>query len=545
MATVIQAGTALQLLDGAGALTTLTLPAGVTLRTDVKPRWEVYQNRLVLVNTPSQPLTIDAFGIVRLLTPRPPRLTPVLSGVGVSTLTGNYRVKETFVTLDTHGNTLSESDYSPISAQVAITNQFLQAATVDTSPDTITLRRLYRTTDNGAIYFQWVDLDGNVLTSIQDNLADAGLSVFSAPTLGTPPRLTTIAEFRGRLFGSGDLDIDNLRYTQAGLPYAWPIDNLFPIPGLGSDAFGITALAARRDALGVGRKNLLSQIVGTGAETGTNIDFDTVVVSREVGIESQETVRVFRDTAYFLWKDGVYTWDASGITCISDGNATSYTRSAYGNVRSWFVTDSYFNLDMFSAAFAEIQRDRAVYRLFLVSAGSAVVDSFVDYDIQARTWWGPHKTDLFTPTSAFTRTNAANRIIPVIGSAFSVFQDQIVRTDGNPVSGTTASSETAIAFDVVSKRHAMGAPDQDKYFGELSVEGTAQAGGVLTVQTRTGELNQTRTQAQQYNMRKSRQRLGRLGKGKHAQLEFTNNNIGEPVQLLGYEIDPVTLIGRR
>lgn len=544
MPTVIQAGTSLQLLDELGALSTLTLPTGVTLRTDVKPRWEIYQNRLVLVNTPSQPLSIDALGVVRLLTPRPPRLTPVLSGVGSSTLTGAYRAKYTFVTMDLHGNIISESDYSPISSQVAIVNQFLQAATIDVSTDTITLRRLYRTTDNGAVYFQWVDLDGNVLTSIQDNLSDAGLSIIAAPTLGTPPRLTTIAEFRGRLFGCGDLDIDNLRYTEAGSPYAWPEDNLFAIPGIGSDAFGITALASRRDALGVGRRNLLVQIVGSGAESGTNIDFDVVVVSREVGIESQETVRVFRDTAYFLWKDGVYTWNSAGITCISDGIGRG-AGAGYGNVRSWFNTDNYFNRDLFPLAFAEIQWDRPAYRLFLASADSPVVDTFVDFDINSKTWWGPHSTSLFSPTSAFTRTSSTDRQIPVIGSAFSVFNNQEVRTDGNPITSTTASSETAIPFDVVSKRHALGAPDRDKYFGELSLFGEPQPTSTLVVAARTGELNATNTFVQSYDQTKARQRLGRLGRGKHTQLEFTNDEVGDNVRLLGYEIDPVSIIGRR
>jgi hypothetical protein len=126
-----------------------------------------------------------------------------------------------------------------------------------------------------------------------------------------------------------------------------------------------------------------------------------------------------------------------------------------------------------------------------------------------------------------------------------VFENQEIRTDGNPADATTASSETAIAFDVVTKRHAMNVPDQEKYFGELSLHGEAQPSGLLAITSRTGELNQTRTQVQQYDMRKPRQRLGRLGRGKHAQLEFTNNTIGEQVQLLGYEIDPVMLIGRR
>lgn len=541
MATIIQAGSSLQLLDADGALTTLVLPTGVTLRTDVKPRWAMYQQRAVLVNTPSQPLTIDAKGIVRVLTPRPPRLAPVLSGAGSSTLTGRFRTKATFVTLDLYGNIISESDYSPLSNAVSITNQFLQAATVDISPDSITLRRLYRTTDNGAIYFQWVDLDGNVLTSIQDNLPDAALSVFSAPVLGTPPRLTTIAEFRGRLFGSGDLDVDGLRYTEAGTPYAWPEDNLFIVPSNGNDPFGIVGLLPRREALGIGRRNMLVQLTGTGSEASGTTDFDQVVLSRELGLESQETMKVFRDTAYFLWKDGVYTWGPQGITCISDGTMGA---AAFGNVRSWFVTNSYFNREMFPQAFAEIQVDQPSYRLFLASAGSAVIDSFVDYDINSRTWWGPHSTSLFTPVSAFSRTTVSGQQVPVIGSALSVFQNQIVRTDGNPASDTTGSSETAIPFDLVGKRHDMQVPDQDKLFGELSLQ-VAPTPGTIQVRTITGERNATRTIVQNTSLSKPRTRLGRLGKGKHAQVELVNANIGEDVKIMGYEVDPVNIIGRR
>lgn len=541
MATIIQAGTSLQLLDASGALTTLTLPTGITLRTDIKPRWVTYLNRVILVNTPSQPLQIDALGVVRLLTPRPPRLTPVLSGVGSSTLTGSFQGKFTFVTTDLQGNVLSESDFSPLSNRVAIAAKFLQMATVDLSPDQITFRRLYRTTDNGAVFFQWVDLDGNILTSIQDDLSDAGLSIVAAPLVGTPPRLTTIAEFRGRLFGSGDLDIDALRYTEAGLPYAWPVDNIIPTPAIGADAYGIVALVPRRDALGVGRRNMLVQVTGSGAESITgDIDFDVVILSKECGVESQESVRVFRDVAYFLWKDGVYSWGPEGLRCVSNGVGVK------GNVRSWFVTDDYFNRDLFSQAFAHIDPNHPHYRLFLASAGSIVIDSFIEYDIEEQTWWGPHKTDLFTPTSAFYRTTTTDRQIPVIGSAFSIFEEQLIRTDGNPASDTTGSSETAIVFDAIGKRHAMDVPDQDKYFGEISVLGNAPStGGLLSVISRTGDVNQTRTHTQYYDQQKTRQRLGRLGQGKHAQVEFVNAEIGETVELFGYEIDPVTLVGRR
>jgi hypothetical protein len=202
--TVIQAGNTLQLVATDGTLTPLALPPGVELRTDVPPRWAVYGRYVVLVNTPTRPLLIEATGTVHPLTPQPPRLAAVLSGVAGGTLTGTYRVLYTFAIKDAQGNVISESDYSPTSNAVAITTQFLKAASLDVSPDPVDARRCYRTTTNGAVYFQWIDLDGNVLTSVQDDLPDAGLGVTAGPRLGTPPRLTLIAEFRDRLFGVGD-----------------------------------------------------------------------------------------------------------------------------------------------------------------------------------------------------------------------------------------------------------------------------------------------------------------------------------------------------
>ncbi len=391
---IIQTGAALQLMDMLGGLTTLTLPTGVILRTDVPPRWVVNGRYLVLVNTPSEPLTIDATGTVRLLTPKPPRIAPILTGPNAGGLSGTFRARMTFVIQDVFGNLISESDLGPFSAPVVIAAKSILASNLDISPDQVTGRRLYRTTDNGAVYFQWVDLDGNVLTSVQDDLSDAGLSIVAAPVLGTPPRLTTIAEFRGRLFGTGDVDIDHLRYTEAGIQYSWPAENVIEIPAVGSDEFGIVGLLPRREALGVGRRNTLVQITGSGAENADGVvDFDRVILSKELGIESQETMKVFRDTAYFLWKDGVYAWGSEGITCISDGSA-----DGRGNVRSWFTTNSFFNRDKFTKAFAHMDANTPKYRLFLASAESDVIDSWVEYDINERTWWGPHETTLFSPT---------------------------------------------------------------------------------------------------------------------------------------------------
>ncbi len=535
---VVQAGANLQLITDAGVVSApLTIPAGVTLRTDIPPRWEVFNRYAVLVNTPSQPLIIDATGTVRLLTPKPPRLAPSLSGVTAGGLSGTYSgVRYTFVTKDANGNIISESDYSPASGSVTIVNKLLTASGLDISPDAISGRRIYRPQSGGAVLFQWVDLDGNVLTAVSDDLPDAALSIVGSPKLGTPPHLTLIAQFRGRLFGVGDLDVDHVRYTEAGVQYAWPAQNIIEIPNVGADQFGIVGLLPRRDALGVGRRNSLVQITGTGTETldsnnnVIDIDFDRVVLSQELGIRSQESMKVFRDIAYFLWDDGVYAWSANGIRCISDGVAGK------GQVRSWFTTNSYFNRDMFSQAFAVINPTHPYYRLFLASAGSNVIDSFVDYDIKDGTWWGPHRTDAFSPISAFQRTTDSDLVIPVIGGGVNLYNDQETRTDG---------ASTAISCSAIGKRHALEVPDQEKYFGELSMLGKEQTGGHVNIISRIGVLDTTQTLTQYYDMRLNRQRLGRLGRGKHLQLELTNAEVGQDVQLFGYEIDPVQLIGRR
>lgn len=522
------------MINEAGVPTLLTLPAGVTLRADVPPRWVMFNNFLVLVNTPSQPLIIDSTGKVRLLSPKAPRLAPTLSAVAGGTLTGSYTgVRYTFVTVDANFNIISESDYSPASGTQAVSAQFLKASNLDISPDEISFRRLYRPTSNGVVLFQWVDLNGNVLTSVQDDLADAALSQVGAPILGTPPRLTLCAEFRSRLFAVGDTDVDHCRFTEAGIQYAWPSDNLVVIPQIGTDVVGINALIPRREALGVGRRNILVQITGTGVEDADGIaDFDAVILSRELGIESHETAKVFRDRAFFLWKDGVYSWDSDGIKCVSD----------QGGVRSWFTTNSYFNTAMFTSAFAMVDPNFPKYRLFLCSAGSTTIDRFVDYDINDGTWWGPHKTDLFTPTSAFVLYDANDRAIPMIGGSATVYQEQATRTDG---------TSTPVAMDVIGKQHFDNDPDIDKYFGELSVFQKAFPTGTIQVTSRVGDLQSTtpvrpvRTIVQDCAQALPRTRLGRLGSGKHAQLEIANSEVGQDVELFGYEIDPVNPVGKR
>ncbi len=533
--TVIQAGANLQLVATDGTLTTLTLPSGITLRQDVPPRWAVYGRYVVLVNTPSRPVTIDSTGTVRPLTPLPPRLAPLVSGASGGALSGTYNgLRYTNVMTDGVGNVVAESDYSPASGSVTISGQDLKAAGLDVSPDAISLRRVYRPTTNGAKLFQWIDLNGNILTAVQDDLSDAGLSEVGAPTLGSPPRLTRIAEFRDRLFGVGDVNIDSVFYTETGLMYAWPSDNEISIPRVGSDTIGVVALVSRREALGVGRLNRLMQITGTGTEdTSGAVDLRVIKLSDECGFISQEATAVYRDIGYFLWLDGVYQWDDNGLTCISDGI------SGRSRVRSWFATDDYFDRNLFARSFAMIDPLRNKYRLFLYDPAGAL--SFVEFDLNERTWVGPHKTGAFTATSAFVRQNTREVKIPTVGGSDGGLYQEVTTAADVSIGG----QPHGIDYDVDTKWFQGTSPDIDQYFGELSVLGKAQLAGTLNVTPRVGYLGASAQDAIVYDMRRGRQRLRRLGIGEMAQLNFRHSTVNEPVALYGIEVDPVRQVGRR
>lgn len=518
--TVFQAGSTLQLMNESGTITSLTLPADVTLDPSKPARFAVFGRYVVVVNSASRPIIVDADGVVRVLTPNSPSVGPVLSAAAGGTLTGTYRVKQSYVTFDASRRVINESPMSPASNSQAVAAQWLKAASLELSRDTISAIRLYRTTTGGSTYFPWVDLDGNTQTSTQDDLSDASLDDVAAPVLGAPPRLTMVGEFRERLWGVSGTEIDNLRYTESQKMYSWPSTNVFQIPKIGSDSRGITGILPRREALAIGKVNALVQVTGNTAS-----DFRVVKLSQEVGVEAPDSIAQFRDMIFFLWKDGVYEWSSDGIRCISDGH-----------VRSWFTTNSYFNQSRFQYAVGRIDPGRNKYQLFLSNAGSTALDRWIEYDLKNGTWWGPHKTDDFTMTWSGVVYDSNKVVIPVIGSSAGFFyKEQATRTDG---------TATGIALDVDGKFHDMGTPDIEKFFDMPSFVSKIQAAGTLVVTPKVGGLDAAAGSTISVDMTLGRQRVERLGAGRYAQLNFTHSTAGQDVELYGYEL-PFFELGRR
>ena len=528
---VFQAATTLYGLDQRGTPVALTLPTGVSLDTNKRLRGAVFGNYAVLVNSPNRPITVDANLNVRPLCPLPPSIKPTsAASSGAGGLTGKYRAKQTYRISDVFGRLIAESDYGPVSDEASLAAKLLALSALQLSNETISSHGLYRNTNAGDVYFKWLELDGNTQTSIEDDLADAGLSIFAAPSLGTPPDMYLLAEFRSRLFGVSKADIDNLRFSEIGAMYAWPSANSEPVPRIGSDNRGITGFARKRDALGVGRSNGFYQFTGT-----TSATFKFVNVSENCGVEAPDSVAVYRDIAYFLWKDGVYRWAIGGIQCISDEK-----------IRRWFTSNDTFNLQRLQHAFAIIDPFTRRYKLFLASAGSTIEDCWIEYDIDQNKWWGPHTSHAFNPSAAFYHSTDSGLVIPVVGGT-----DGYVRRERKK---RTDDTNTGIDFDLVTNRDASGSTDE-KFHGELSVAGKPQAGGTLVVQTTAGDLNELRkvspgeknaqTIESEMDLTQSVETLDRVGEGQAFKIRFRNNQPGEDVNLCGYEVDNVFSLGRR
>lgn len=523
--TLVQGGSSLQLVNESGVVSTLTLPTGITLATDRVPRFARFGRFVVMVNTPNRPIMVDEFGKVRVLVPYAPGTEHTIAGTNAGGLTGSYRSKQTFLLRDEFGNTISESDFGPgQQTAVSITAKTITLSALNISSDDVNGSNIYRTINGGSVYFLWRELDGNTQTTVEDDdLADLAMSIFAAPTLGTPPDLTLVAEWRGRLWGAGRTIKDDLRYTEAGTMYAWASGNTITYPKVGADTRGITAMFARREALIVGCRDSVKKITGTG-----NRDFRFVDVSDETGIESQESIAVWKEDAYFLGKAGVYKLDANGVTCISDGR-----------VRSWFTTDTYFNRSRFQYAFGYIDPVRLKYRLHLANAGDSTNNRWIEYDLQDGSWWGPHKTTAFTPSCGVVVADSSDKLLPMVGSTTGFLAtESATPTD-------IIDSTAGIDFDVVTGYDPQGSANSTKYWGRLSVMGKVQTAGTIQVTPYVGYLNAAAKLAMNYAMTVGSQIIGRLGIGELLKLRFQHSTAGEPVELYGYEVDDVHEMGIR
>lgn len=529
---LLHAGTTLQKSTVAGVLSNITLPTGVTM-VDTRPiRAAVLADQVVIVNAVSRNIALDpatmATRLLNIAGPADPAGKPTGTTNGAGVIVGVHRYAYTYAIVDADDNILTESPLSPVSDPVNTNNHSVLLSNVTVSATSgVNARIIYSTTAGGTEYFEADRINDNTTTSITLNTSDYDLGLLPVKEgLGNPPgtdgtdRFRLIVAWKDRLFASPANEPDFVYVSGNREIYSWAESRRFTVQSKGEDEYGVTAFMARRDELVIAKRRKLWKLVGTSPD-----DFELILIADGIGAVNQESSIVVRDTCYFLGEDGFYEYGVDGVKKLSRET-----------VQPWFTTDTYFNRSKFPVAFAKLNQLYDKVELHLANAGSSNVDRWVEYDLKQKVWFGPHKTDAFTPTCAGAMDDSNGFLTAVIGSSdgFMYRQNQ-----------TTASDDgTAIAFDVTTKFHSGDTPDIEHYWDMVTVLNKIESSGTLTVTAVCGDLDASAQADQSVDLTNDRTVLPRLGYGRFAQLRFRNSGAGEPVTIYGYEI-PYFEVGRR
>lgn len=524
---VVQGLTTLYQMTTAGVATSLTLPTGVTMDSTLRLRGAVLGNLAVLVGSTSENLTVDADGNVRRLTPRPPATAMTLAVGSAGSLSGTYTAWSTFKIKDANGNTIGESDFSPISNSLVLTSDFLSATNIPVSPEvapsgTSFSRQLYRSTTAGTTKFPWIEVEGNTITSAEDDVSDAGLQLIAAPTdLGAPTKFENIVAWKSRLWGKSANEVDTLYQSGNGKAYAFPSSRTIPIPPTNADTIGISGFLARKDQLGVGKRNSLHMITGSNED-----NFSRSAVAEGVGIWATDSCVVVHDVGYFLGNPfGIYTWSAAGVKNVSDAK-----------VKAWFETDTYFNRSEFDNTWGMYDPTTNSYILLLSNAGDTTLNRWIQYDIATGNFWGPHVTAAFTPTGAALLRDANDIAIPVwLASDGKLYKPQTTKTDG---------ASTGISYQPTTNFLSGNSPGIMKFWDQPDIITEVQAAGTLTITPKVGKLGASAGAAISHDMTLGRERLRRLGDGEMVQLAFLHDTNAQDAVIYGIEA-PFFEKGRR
>jgi hypothetical protein len=537
-----QAGSSLQIVQTDGTVSTLTLPAGVSVDATIRGLITAFARQLFFLRAGSINLWLDPSDPTLTLRPMsiaPPLSPPDLSAGAGTGLTGSYRVKVSYYVKNPAGNTVLESPLSETSLAFTLANQDLDISNIPVSPDATQFvsstsmyifgRRLYRNVAGGSVFFALLDIDDNITTEILTTLPDSTLSLLPAdPSLGNPPgtipgtSIDNAVVWNSRLWAkaSDPTRLDHLIYSEIDQFYAWPPENDLLAKPAGEDLFGITGFLPRRDELGFGKRGRLMKVVGN-----SNEDFQVIIVAEGAGILSPASCVVIQDIGYYHGLDGVYEFGPDGVKSIT-----------LDKVAPWFLTDTYFNRALFSSSVGKYNPFNNTYDLHLASAGSSVLDRWISFDRARREWLGPQKTDAFTPTARGLLRDAGGAYLPVVAGSngFLYKMNQGPSDDG-----------TAIAIDWITKWFSANAPDMLHFWDQATLFLKKQAAGTLIITPRVGTTAAADGTPQAVDMSVGdRKRLGRWGAGRLLRLELTHSTDAQDVEIYGIE-QPFVEVGRR
>lgn len=528
---LIHAGTTLQRSSPSGVLNGVTLPSGVTISDERPARMAILANKIVVVNAPSVNLFIDPFtNRARVLSITGPAAAPSVVAGASGQFDGQYRFYFTYAIVDANGDILTESPASPVAGPVTLSNRQASLSDLTTSSTAdVNARIVYMTVGDGEgpAFFEADRVLNNTATTDTIDSSDFDLGLLSAANpKGNPPgvdgtdRLRLIVAWKDRLFAS-PLNEPDFVYVSGNRAISnWAESQRFTVKPQGEDEFGVTAFMPRRDELVIAKRRKLVKIVGNDPS-----DFEQVLIIESIGAVSQEAAIVIRDECYFLGEDGFYKYGNDGLISLSRDD-----------VHPWFTTDTYFTRSQFQYAFAYHNQKFDTIHLHLAAAGSDVLNRWVRYDMKQKKWFGPDKTDLFTPSAGGAMDDANSFNSPVLAGSLG----EIYRLN----SSTASDDGVAIEFDVIGKFHAGNTPDIHKYWGQPAIITKVESAGTLSVIPTVGGLDAVAQSTISVDLTLGRARPRRLGTGRFCQLRFLNAEDAQSVTLYGYEI-PTHELGRR
>jgi hypothetical protein len=417
-------------------------------------------------------------------------------------------------------------------------------------------------------------------------------------------RITFLETWRDRLWGVFSNNPDRVYFSGNRTPWGWNEDYYFTAGAEGADLVGVTALAARKNELIAGKRRSLYKITGEGID-----QFGLDTIPGTVGFWAPESVVVINDAVYFVAEFDVYKWDGRLTNLTRERLHTWFAEAlasrggvfnlalleqAFGHHDEFHNTydvylpstdslsfDRWLTLDLssgewlgphrteaFTPTCAGVLEDANGRQRPAVGASNGGIyfknsntfsdaGSAIDFEMTVNPhhqgepdlekFWGEltvHSeptTGTLTVKAKVGALDAPQGVVAVV-SITRIGSTATVQTNGEHHFGTgqavTIAGGTGLSVDyngiweIVRTSSTAFTFDLGLLTPETPANGTITA--LLPIR---GDLTTS--------MALDRNRLGRLGVGRFCQLTFENAEDNTSCTVRGYEIEPVTILGRR
>jgi hypothetical protein len=485
----------------------------------------------------------------------------------------------------------------------------LTGITTSVDPGVNARRLYRTSSDGGSAYFLVTTIMDNVATTYTDNITDEATSALPVePSLGVAfgtteqTRLTLLAVWKDRIWGVPDMRPDRIFFSGNRVQYGWNADYNFVAGAEGTDPHGVTALVARRNELFIGKKRSLHKITGDGLNT-----FGLIDIPGGIGVWAPEATVLIRDVVYFVAEDGLYKWDGT-LTNLSkekvhpwftEANDTfnlALLARAFAHYNQKLDTyelylpvddsnnfDRWITFDLTAQEFLGPHRTEAYtptcagvldgtderQRAAVGAADGGVYlknsDDWTDGTGSAIAMIGttnpmhggdPEHEKFWGELETYQRALDDGAL--VVGSRVGKLEAMT-----GPIALTSLTRVGAVATALTLTAHGYGNGDVIEIAGctglsagynglwPVTVTGTTAFTFNLGVATPETPANGSPTSVlpiredQEADLTQDRSRLGRLGVGRHCQLQFSNDEADQAVFLRGFLIHEVNKVGRR